>query len=513
MNRLLHAMIFHPDERPRGWIRSLVFAGSKTPRKSMRRVVFKKNGALRPEFAAWIEAEAKPDAPWVFVPTAAADNPTHRFQRMEEVIRPLEKTVTYWIRKDEPGTLLTPDAIRARLAGAGAGWLAVSIGHDDYVNVPGGVQVCIQREERAVVGAGGHYLNLHPWQPLPRLAHAGEDPDPLVDLVLDGEAAGTARMSDVTAALEAEAVAGRTVQTVIHHLMGHGSEAVADLVRRVSGGKCLLWLHDFFTLCTSFALQRNDMAFCNAPSVSSNACSFCLYGDERSSQMVRMRAFFDALEVQVVAPSQVTLEFWKNRAGDLPVSGGVVQPHAWLDWADKADGKTATGPVVVAFTGTAAPHKGWPLFQRAVRQLKADKGLKFRVFGSADPKLAGARWIDVNTRAQAPNAMTRALAKEGVDLVIHWPRWPETFSLTTYEAFAGGAYVVTNAISGNVAAVVRETGRGVILEDEADLFAFLTDGRAAALAEQARADRAERTATTRLSDVSLPLLSAGGATA
>ena len=50
-------LVFHKSNRPRGWVRRLVFKESaflKEPRFVFRPLVFKRNGEPRPSFAPWI---------------------------------------------------------------------------------------------------------------------------------------------------------------------------------------------------------------------------------------------------------------------------------------------------------------------------------------------------------------------------------------------------------------------------------------------------------------------------
>ena len=98
--------------------------------------------------------------------------------------------------------------------------------------------------------------------------------------------------------------------------------------------------------------------------------------------------------------------------------------------------------------------------------------------------------------------MIDSVRAEQCDLVLHWASWPETFSLSTFEALCGGAYVLTNAVSGNVAATVRKTGRGAVLDDEADLFEFFKDGRAEAMITTLRKERREYQVESSLSRMS-----------
>jgi hypothetical protein len=54
MNSAFTRAAFHPNGKPRGWVRSLLFTSDRKARPLFRRVVHKKSGALRPQFAAWV---------------------------------------------------------------------------------------------------------------------------------------------------------------------------------------------------------------------------------------------------------------------------------------------------------------------------------------------------------------------------------------------------------------------------------------------------------------------------
>ena len=55
------------------------------------------------------------------------------------------------------------------------------------------------------------------------------------------------------------------VECVVHHLMGHIPELILDLLRVTGAQRPVAWVHDFFTLCPSYTLMRNDVAFCGGP--------------------------------------------------------------------------------------------------------------------------------------------------------------------------------------------------------------------------------------------------------
>lgn len=64
---------------------------------------------------------------------------------------------------------------------------------------------------------------------------------------------------------------------------------------------------------------------------------------------------------------------------------------------------------------------------------------------------------------------------QGIDAVILWSTWPETYSFTVHESFAANCLVLTNKDSGNIAAKITGTSRGVVCDNEETLFTVLYD--------------------------------------
>lgn len=511
--KILCRLAFHSNEKPRGWVRALMFKPDRTVRKLFRRVVFRKNGNVRAEFSAWMlmnhgVAPKKANSPENSISQKShIEQPPSAALRTLLNLKPFEETVEQWKKCAVPKNRVSATNLSLLLCPTVGQRLVISIGHDNYKVVPGGVQLCIQREEEAVLARGDRYLNLHPFQPLPRLAHGEEASDPLMELTLDGRAIGPASISAVQDAVAAWVEAGSKASVVIHHLLGHSPELITSLVRATRGGKCLFWLHDFFSLCPSYTLQRNNVSFCNAPPVTSNACNLCVYGNERNSHLRRVQRFFEECDVEVISPSEVTLKFWSEHASYRTVDRHVV-PHIALDWiAPPAVAQSSKSrSYTVAFLGTLAPHKGWPLFERLALNPRLSKRFRFLALTAMKTVPRPIRHVPVKATAENPNAMPDAVHANEVDLVLHWPTWPETFSLTTYEALIGGAYVITNPASGNVAATVQRLGRGVVLQDEEELALFFEDGRAEQACEDARRDRSRFRAKVQLSEISAPFL-------
>ncbi|MEM7719690.1 MAG: hypothetical protein AAF222_10850 [Pseudomonadota bacterium] len=415
-----------------------------------------------------------------------------------------------WLSEEAPRDILDGAALRASLErGRTCPRLILSFGHDDYRATPGGVQLCIALEETSARAAGFDYLNLHPWQPLPNLADA--DGDPLLTLVLNGETLGTAPMSTVTRTLSQMPAGDAPPKVILHHLAGHNTEAIASLVKALGAGRTMFWLHDFFSLCASYALQRNNVSPCSAPVRTSNACAICLFGTIRDDHLTRVERLFDQLPIDLVSPSEAALSFWKTRAS-VRAATETVHPHV----AFKESPRTQTcsspceAPVRIAFIGTPTPHKGWPEFRELQRRLGAEDGYEFWYFGAAHPGTSEVRHVEAHVQAGDPASMITQVADHQIDLVLHWASWPETFSFSTFEALGGGAFVLTNTGSGNVAASVTRLKRGLVLPDADHLYALAQEGALQGLAAKARASRNATVLAARYSGMSIDLFDDAG---
>ena len=378
-----------------------------------------------------------------------------------ESLKPLEETKRDWLQTDVVPKVMKSENLNAIFADEFSNRpMLASFSHDDYRTVPGGVQLCIGIEKALAVASGIRHLNLHPWQMLPTLADEGSDP--ILCLVLDGELLGHARTSVVNEAFLA--IRNAEVSIVCHHLVGHTIEGLVSIARSAGTLSCNFWLHDYFSICTSYTLMRNNVADCGAPDLGSNACSICVFGEERRRQSTRFAYLFDSLDVHLISPSTVALDLWQKRSTLKPKSSRV-EPHATLQRQPTSIKKTAdlSKPVRLAFIGALSPHKGWPVFEKLKKQLSNDPRFEFWLFSAAEVSIPDVTHVHVHAQSTEPHATMSALREAEIDLVVHWATWKETFSFSTFEALASGAFVVTNENSGNVAKAVKQFDAGLIL--------------------------------------------------
>ena len=354
--------------------------------------------------------------------------------------------------------------------------MCVSVSHDDYVVSTGGVQNVIASEQQYFMSSGWRYLHVSPAAPLPVLADHRPAEDYHLRLRLDGRRIGVARFSDLAAILSNARGGGARVRFVVHQLLGHIPELLATFAMD-DDEPMIVWLHDFFTMCASFTLMRNDVKFCGCPPVGSGACTICVFGTERQDHTIRVRGFFDTLRPVVLAPSDVALDFWRRGSGLSHRSAAVLPPARLRMEADRLPTSNDT-PLRVAHLGIAAMRKGWTVFERLAMTCAGDTRYEFLHLGLASRPSSWYNHHPVKVTPDQPNAMIEAVVQHNIDVVLCWSLWPETFCFTAYEALAGGAYVIARRGAGNVWPAVQANapGQGHVLDDEAELFRLFESG-------------------------------------
>jgi hypothetical protein len=373
-----------------------------------------------------------------------------------------------------PVAISAPEELHGALQGLAPGPLHVTVSHDDYRRSCAGIQICIQREAAAMRQLGFRPLHLFPAAPFPVVRAPGESLP--LGVLIDGEPAGV-HPADVIADTLETVCGGRAAAFALHSLVGHAPDEILAILAALDVRDATYWVHDFSSLCAGFHLMRNDVADCGAPPLESAACGICLYAARRAFQVEAHRCLFEQIPFRVAAPSAGALSAW--RRGGQPSATEIVHPHARLGAASPRPRPFAS-PIRTAFVGAQATHKGWPVYLALADTFHDDPRYFFHQFGAVrSPRLRGPH-VAVRVDLDHPAAMAEALAAHGIDVVVLWSICQETFCLAAMEALASGAVIVTNADSGNVASLVRRTGRGVILEDEATLRAWFGGAEAEA---------------------------------
>jgi hypothetical protein len=411
------------------------------------------------------------------------------------------------------GSVASSQDLRAALstmkAGGGRG-LLVSVSHDDFTRIAGGMQLCLRRESEAVGAMGYDRLHIFPIQPA---ATVIQEADPSLGVLMNGQFVGDHRASVLSAAIRATDLAGFGRRfCAIHSLIGHDVQAVMEVFQAARVERGFFWIHDFAAACSGPHLMLNDAGFCGAPPVDGPTCGQCKYGSRRRFQMEAHRQVFEKLDLEFLAPSDLAAEIWKTATGATSTEVRV-HPHCHLiaqigagDVGARSD--KAAGPIRVAFAGLPSFHKGWPAYRRLASRYAESEQFAFYHFGAWTDHDEGIAFVPITADPHEPDRMRRALVDHEIDVVLVWSICPETFCFVAYEGAAAGAMLATAASAGNAVRFTQD-GHGVALADEQALHALFDTGLAEAVSGWRDRRRPSAIAYSGMSADFLPALAAG----
>ncbi|MFZ3070595.1 MAG: rhamnan synthesis F family protein [Anaerolineaceae bacterium] len=347
----------------------------------------------------------------------------------------------------------------------------LSISHDNYLEVTGGVQVIIMDEQAHLNRTSVSYLHLFPHIKGKLLITGGNAPC-FIGVNLDGAFLGNTEVHELLEALGG--LPSKSLNSVhIHHTMGFTLQALQEILA-FAGHHGVFWLHDCFSLCPSYHLLRNDIEYCGAPNLESNECHICMYGELRQKQQEAFRSLFAENDLEVAAPSRFALDFWQAKFPHQESPGRVVSPLQ-LKWISNSPLKFRQGPLRIGFPGYPLEHKGWQTWMNLVTAQSNSEHYKFFHFSSVGGTPGNYKRIYTEVTRGQRLVMVNMLRHHQIDVAFLWSTVPETFSFTLHEALAAGCFIVTNTKSGNIQDYLTHNPRqGIIISDEkklADLFA------------------------------------------
>jgi len=399
------------------------------------------------------------------------------------------------LRKDRfaKGELLgKPDIVeRLRIGVRNADGIIISFSHSSYMVATAGIEVFLRDEQRLFNERRWLYLHFSPLEFMNFIADEGLS-ESFLRMTLDGQILGAASLPAILESL-ADSGCNRLPRRVLamHCALGQPHSGFRALFESFNPQESYYWVHDFSSVCAGINLLRNGVEYCHAPPEDSMACAICVYGAARSHNAALLESMFQLANFTVVAPSAAALGEWR-RASRLPWRSVVVQPHCALDYSGGRRRPThpanqiglAGCEVKVAFIGPPATHKGAHVFQELVEKTTSDPSYLFFHFSNSSAGFGTphVRMIQAEVSAKRRHAMIELLEEHDIDLVVAPSLCLETFSYVTYESLAAGCDILTLATSGNVATIVKETGRGRVFSNEVELVDFFQSREAVELA-------------------------------
>lgn len=253
----------------------------------------------------------------------------------------------------------------------------------------------------------------------------------------------------------------------LHHLLFASLVEVDDILKciRVS---IKFYIHDYYTICPSINLLKNDTEFCGGEKMSYSKCRECKYystGKERSEQIKELIKTYEQ-RICFIIPSDTAKDIWLEAFEEYRSKVKVIY-HQKLQGKYSGNRKLISNKIKVGYLGEISFAKGWNAWN-AVLANASNSFYEYYYFGKSKIKVSNVIKIKVDFRKNI-NAMMDALRNTEVDCVILWSVCEETYSYTYYESLASNTFVITNIKSGNIARQVKERGNGLVLYNENQL--------------------------------------------
>lgn len=363
------------------------------------------------------------------------------------------------------GKILNKEKLQSKTASILTGSvIRIAFSHNNYLENVGGLQLKIADEQLAENRSGKGYLHIFPYNVGLSLVEFNKDS--VIGINLNGEWVGYTRpqilidfLSERSSELDVDGLS-------IHQLMGFDLGFIEKVIEISRFPKVSFWLHDFFSLCPGYLLLRNNVEFCGAPDVKSNACSLCVYGERRLTHLEEFERFFLNEKIEVFSPSEFALNLWKKA---FPIKGvaSKVCPLVSLEYQEPSPNTPRNSAIKVAFVGFPVYHKGWDTWLRLTDKFGSDPRYEFILFSETRRTSRNFKNISVSVTKKDRNQMADLLLDNNIDIAFLWSICPETFSFTLYESLAAGCTIVTNRNSGNIQAYVSEHPEtGLVLDNE-----------------------------------------------
>jgi hypothetical protein len=292
-------------------------------------------------------------------------------------------------------------------------------------------------------------------------------------MIVNGRYCGVVNTTWFFEAIDVIRKNGSTIREVfIHHLY---NVCLPELEKILDKLDCEInfYLHDYYSICTSFNLMKNDEYYCGEPFILEQKCSSCCYYRDAKVNRKNIENFLKKYNkrLQVIAPSDSSANLWRKAYTEY--NGKIiVVPHQNVNQLKKSSEWIEPEVITIAYLGVPQPHKGWNQWKEFTTKMRGNKRYRFVCLGIGKEELKNVKNVYVEVRDDEL-AMVRSLRKEHVDIAFLWSLCPETYSYTFYEALVAGAFILTNEDSGNIAAQIGNYHNGIVFTKENELYEFI----------------------------------------
>ncbi|MFC1788722.1 hypothetical protein ACFLZE_02260 [Thermodesulfobacteriota bacterium] len=350
----------------------------------------------------------------------------------------------------------------------------LSFSHSDYLVAVGGTEKVMHEEQAEYWKNEISYVQIHACLPREEEWQKGYI-NQLVCINVDSTPVGHFTMLQLGLIIEFLQKTGRInlIALQIHHLMYLSVSAIQFLLNTIQVPKICVFIHCYYTVCPLINLGE---VFCEG------ICTGCEHEEIRSRHYSIIKKFFNRINAEFIAPSHVAAKIWcksfPEHAERTRVIPHLVARNARVEVRTETCGKrlaSANYRPRIAYVGYENFHKGLNTWWRLVANSDLKDKYQFFHLGAFSIRMPNVTYALVSFLETGLDSMKNALIEHKIDIAFLWSVCPETYSFTLHEAFAANCFVLTNGISGNIAAQIRETGRGIICRNEPDMLHLLND--------------------------------------
>ena len=264
----------------------------------------------------------------------------------------------------------------------------------------------------------------------------------------------------------------------IHSLIAYSFDQINEILKHLPQASMFFYVHDYKSVCDGHNLLKNKRRYCGSDGLKFNKCCNCRFYIPGIISTCRYRQLFRAHpNMKFIFPSELAKTVWQGTYDYVDVDRLIVLPHQVLS--------TETLKYVrndrprLAYIGYKSFNKGWNVFRKLVENInKSGCDVELFVLGKTNEHLPNVQEVEVSFQKDGPDAMVDAIRRHKIDFAFLWSPWPETYSYTFFESYVGGAFVLTNVNSGNIAASTERFDCGRVFENEKELFGFFSDEKA-----------------------------------
>lgn len=258
----------------------------------------------------------------------------------------------------------------------------------------------------------------------------------------------------------------------IHSFISFPFEKIIFLLDTMLQVPLFFYVHDYKSVCVGHNLLKNKTRYCGSDGISLPKCFNCRFYIPGLISKKHYQVLFDHFShMKFIFPSDAAMNVWKDSYRDINEDRMIVMPHQIL--SDKFKYYTRNSKLRLAYIGYKSYNKGWNTFCNLVRYInKKNINIDLFVLGNTDEYLPNVQVIEVSFQKEGTDAMTKAIRQNKIDIAFLWSPWPETYSYTFFESYVGGAFIITNINSGNIAVKTMQLNCGRVFSDEQELFKF-----------------------------------------